>query len=243
MAFLPKPHIALLMTQGTTPSPRIALIHALPHSVDPINQALVRDWPQAIRMNLLDDSLSTDLATNGRGLDAVMHERFQRLAQYAVDAGCNGILFTCSAFGSCIEAVAQHHAGIPVHKPNEAMIEDAVKLAETHVNALTGASGKIGLIASFAPTLVSMPPEFPAGTKLETRLVADAMTALNAGDTALHDKLVVEAAASLAASGCSVIALAQFSMARAAPLVAARTGLPVLTTVSSAVSKLKRLLA
>ena len=82
-------------------------------------------------MNLLDDSLSTDLATNGRGLDAVMHERFQRLAQYAVDAGCNGILFTCSAFGSCIEAVAQRHPNIPVHKPNEAMIEDAVKLAGT----------------------------------------------------------------------------------------------------------------
>ena len=216
------------------PSPRIALIHALPHSVDPINQALARDWPQATRMNLLDDSLSTDLATKGRGLDAVMHERFQRLAQYVVDTGCNGILFTCSAFGSCIEAVAQQHPHLPVHKPNEAMIEDAVKQA--------GAAGKIGLIASFAPTLVSMPPEFPAGTQLETRLVADAMTALNAGDTALHDKLVVEAAASLAASGCSVIALAQFSMARAAPLVAAKTGLPVLTTVSSAVSKLKRLL-
>ena len=228
------------MTPNTPSSPtlpprRIALIHALPHSVDPINQALARDWPQATRMNLLDDSLSTDLATNGRGLDAVMHERFQRLAQYAVDTGCNGILFTCSAFGSCIEAVAQRHPNLPVHKPNEAMIEDAVKQA--------GTAGKIGLIASFAPTLVSMPPEFPAGTKLETRLVADAMTALNAGDTALHDKLVVEAAASLAASGCSVIALAQFSMARAAPLVAARTGLPVLTTVSSAVSKLQRLLA
>jgi Asp/Glu/hydantoin racemase len=185
-----------------------------------------------MRMNLLDDSLSTDLATNGRGLDAVMHDRFQRLAQYAVDAGCHGILFTCSAFGSCIEAVARRHASIPVHKPNEAMIEDAVK----H-------SGKIGLISSFAPTLVSMPPEFPAGTLLETRLVANAMTALNAGDPALHDRLVVEAAASLAASGCSVIALAQFSMARAAPLVAAKTGLSVLTTVSSAVSKMKRFLA
>jgi Asp/Glu/Hydantoin racemase len=225
----------LPQSSQTPHSPRIALIHALPHSVDPINQALARDWPQAVRMNLLDDSLSTDLATNGRGLDAVMHERFQRLAQYAVDAGCNGILFTCSAFGSCIEAVAQHHPSIPVHKPNEAMIEDAVKLA--------GTTQKIGLISSFAPTLVSMPPEFPAGTQLETRLVADAMTALNNGDVALHDKLVVEAAASLAASGCSVIALAQFSMARAAPLVAAKTGLPVLTTVSSAVSKLKRLLA
>jgi hypothetical protein len=223
-----------MTTMNPPRTPRIALIHALPHSVDPINQALARDWPQAVRMNLLDDSLSTDLATNGRGLDAVMHERFQRLAQYAADAGCGGILFTCSAFGSCIEAVAQRHANIPVHKPNEAMIEDAV--------ALCGVTGKIGLIASFAPTLVSMPPEFPAGTKLETRLVADAMTALNNGDAELHDKLVVEAAASLAASGCQVIALAQFSMARAAPLVAAKTKLPVLTTVASAVGKMKRLL-
>jgi aspartate/glutamate racemase len=214
--------------------PRIALIHALSHSVAPINEALARDWPQATRMNLLDDSLSADLASNGRGLDAVMHERFQRLAQYAVDAGCNGILFTCSAFGSCIEAVAQRHSSMPVHKPNEAMIEDAVKLA--------GTTQKIGLISSFAPTLVSMPSEFPEGTNLETRLVAEAMTALNHGDAALHDKLVVEAAVSLAASGCSVIALAQFSMARAASLVAAQTGLPVLTTVSSAVSKMKRML-
>ena len=227
------------MSQTPAHSPRIALIHALPHSVDPINQALARDWPEVMRMNLLDDSLSTDLASNGLGLDAVMHERFQRLAQYAVDAGCDGILFTCSAFGSCIEAVARRHLSIPVHKPNEAMIEDAVKQA----GKTSGTSGKIGLIASFAPTLVSMPPEFPKGTNLDTRLVSDAMTALNAGDTALHDKLVVEAAASLAASGCSIIALAQFSMARAAPLVAAKTGLPVLTTVSSAVSKLKRLLA
>ena len=227
--------------QLMTPPIRLALIHALAHSVDPINQALMRDWPEAMRMNLLDDSLSTDLATNGRGLDDVMHDRFQRLAQYAVDAGCNGILFTCSAFGSCIEAVAKQHANMPVHKPNEAMIEDAVALSAS--SGLNGSSGKIGLIASFAPTLVSMPPEFPEGTNLETRLVADAMTALNNGDAVLHDKLVVQAAASLAASGCKVIALAQFSMARAAPLVAATTGLPVLTTVSSAVSKLKRLLA
>src|SRR5256885_5037519 len=66
---------------------RIALIHALSHSVAPINEAFARDWPEAVRMNLLDDSLSADLARNGRGLDAAMHERFQRLAQYAVDTG------------------------------------------------------------------------------------------------------------------------------------------------------------
>ena len=52
---------------------RIALIHALSHSVAPINAAFERDWPEAVRMNLLDDSLSADLAREGRGLDAAMH--------------------------------------------------------------------------------------------------------------------------------------------------------------------------
>ena len=57
-------------------------------------------------------------------LDAAMHERFARLAQYAVDCGSHAILFTCSAFGPCIEAVARQHAPLPVLKPNEAMVAD-----------------------------------------------------------------------------------------------------------------------
>jgi len=80
---------------------RIALIHALAHSVAPINDAMARDWPQAMRMNLLDDSLSSDLAAGSKGLDASMVDRFARLAQYAVDCGSDAILFTCSAFGPC----------------------------------------------------------------------------------------------------------------------------------------------
>ncbi|MBX3633241.1 MAG: arylsulfatase [Simplicispira sp.] len=211
---------------------RIALIHALAHSVAPINTALARDWPEAVRMNLLDDSLSADLAASGRGLDAAMHARFARLAQYAVDCGSSAILFTCSAFGPCIEAVARQHAPLPVLKPNEAMVADAVALG-----------GPVGLIASFAPTLQSMPPEFPAGTVLHTALVAEALAALNAGDGARHDALVAEAGEQLRQQGAQVIALAQFSMARARDRVAARTGLPVLTTVDSAVRALRGRLA
>ncbi len=211
---------------------RIALIHALAHSVAPINTALARDWPEAVRMNLLDDSLSADLAASGRGLDAAMHARFARLVQYAVDCGSSAILFTCSAFGPCIEAVARQHAPLPVLKPNEAMVADAVALG-----------GPVGLIASFAPTLQSMPPEFPAGTVLHTALVAEALAALNAGDGARHDALVAEAGEQLRQQGAQVIALAQFSMARARDRVAARTGLPVLTTVDSAVRALRGRLA
>lgn len=209
---------------------RIALIHALSHSVAPINDALARYWPQAVRMNLLDDSLSADLARSGQGLDAVMHERFQRLAQYAVDTGAQAILFTCSAFGPCIEAVAARHAQLPVLKPNEAMIEEAV----------AGLQGPLGLISSFAPTLQSMPQEFPEQVQLVPVLAEGAMEALNRGDTAAHDRLVVAQAQALAARGCTRIALAQFSMARARAACAAATGLPVLTTVDSAVQALQR---
>ncbi len=208
---------------------RIALIHALAHSVAPINEAFARDWPAATRMNLLDDSLSVDLAASARGLDVVMHERFGRLAQYAVDCGSQAILFTCSAFGPCIEAVARQHAALPVLKPNEAMIADA---------AATGAP--VGLVASFAPTLQSMPAEFPPGVLQASALAAGAMDALNAGDGERHDDLVVQAALHLKEQGAQVIALAQFSMARARIRVAQQTGLPVLTTVDSAVRELRR---
>ena len=208
---------------------RIALIHALAHSVAPINLALSAQWPQAQVMNLLDDSLSADLARSAAGLDAAMAQRFMTLADYAVATGAQGILFTCSAFGPCIDAVATRHAPMPVLKPNEAMVADAVAMGLP-----------LGLVASFAPTLRSMPPEFPKGTLCAGELADGALDALNAGDTGLHDRLVVEAALRAQASGAKVIALAQFSMARAEALVAQHTGLPVLTTVSSAVAALRR---
>ncbi|RSZ32441.1 arylsulfatase [Variovorax beijingensis] len=208
---------------------RIALIHALSHSVAPINAAFERDWPEAVRMNLLDDSLSADLARGGKGLDAAMHERFRRLAQYAVDTGAQGILFTCSAFGPCIEAVARRHAGIPVLKPNEAMVAEAAQ----------GQQGRLGLIATFAATLASMPPEFPPGIALEAALAEGALDALNAGDTQRHDALIAAQAVALRERGCTRIALAQFSMARARAACEAASGLPVLTTVDSAVRALR----
>jgi aspartate/glutamate racemase len=209
---------------------RIALIHALRHSPPPVEAAFARLWPEATLMNLLDDSLSADLARDG-ALTPRMTERFLALARYAAGTGAAGILFTCSAFGPCIEAVAADLAPMPVLKPNEAMIEDA---------AATG--GTIGLLATFGPTLDTMPPEFPAGVRVVPKLAEGALAALDRGDAEEHDRSAAEAARGLAAAGCGAIALAQFSLARAAPAVAAATGLPVLTTPDSAVRKLRRVL-
>ena len=208
---------------------RVALIHALAHSVAPINAEMARAWPACQRMNLLDDSLSADLARSGHGLDAAMHQRFESLAAYAEGTGAQAILFTCSAFGPCIDAVAARRPGMPVLKPNEAMVAEAV------------ASGRrVGLIASFAPTLVSMPAEFPPGIELVPRLAEGAMEALDQGDIGGHDARVVQAALWLQQQGCEVIALAQFSMARAEAAVRQALDLPVLSTPASAVRVLRQ---
>jgi hypothetical protein len=213
---------------------RIALIHALSHSVVPTGEAFRRLWPDASLMNLLDDSLSADLARDG-ALTSAMTDRFLTLARYAVATGANGILFTCSAFGPCIEACARALAPIPVLKPNEAMIEEAL--------TLTGPTGRIGLMATFQPTLQSMPPEFAAaapGLTVVPCLAEGALAALDRGDVAGHDAAAVAASARVA--DCPVIALSQFSLARTAAAIASATGKTVLTTPDSAVRKLQRLL-
>ena len=214
---------------------RIALIHAMPVSIGPVALAFERLWPEATTVNLTDDSLPRDLSSAG-GLTPAMTERFIDLGRYAASTGADAILFTCSAFGPCIEACARALAPLPVLKPNEAMIEEAIELA--------GERGTVGLLATFGPTLVSMPSEFVAtapNLKLRTALASAALEALLAGDLSGHDQ---EAARTAAREfrDCEVIALAQFSLSTSAAAVARETGRPVLTTPDSAVRKLKRLL-
>ncbi len=208
---------------------RIALIHALKHSILPIETSFARHWPDAKLMNLLDDSLSADVARDGR-LTEAMTDRFLILGRYAASTGADAILFTCSAFGRCIEAVMREQAPMPVLKPSDAMIEEAAARGR-----------RIGLLSTFQPTLASMPREFPHTIEVVPKLAAGALAALDRGDRAEHDRLVAQAARDL--RDCDLIALAQYSMAPAASLVAEASGRPVLTTPDSAVMKLKQLLA
>jgi hypothetical protein len=213
---------------------RIALIHALALSIAPVVDELERAWPDAERLNLLDDSLSADLARAGR-LDDRMTERFLALGAYAFDAGAAAILFTCSAFGPCIDAVARRWPRHPVLKPNEAMIEEATTIARA-------GRGRVALVATFAPTLASMPDEFPGDTTVVPILAEGALAALDAGDGARHDAIVAQAVAE-AAPDVDVVALALFSLGRAAREVARVVAAPVLTTPASAVRALRARLA
>ncbi len=212
--------------------PRITLIHATPLAVQPVNMAFAADWPEASVFNLLEDSLAPDLAADGQ-LTETMFNRFENLASYAKDTGADGILFTCSAFGPAIEQAAQKVAPIPVLKPNEAMFREAVQSYR-----------KLGMIATFGPSLPPMENEFQAMARalgseatLETVLTEEAMRHLADGHDGAHNKLVAEAAKRL--DHCDAIMLAQFSMAQAKPEIEAFYEKPVLTSPASAIASLK----
>ena len=215
--------------------PRITLIHATPLSIAPIEQAFAAAWPQAELVNLLEDSLSRDRARDGQ-LTAAMCQRFETLADYAVDIGSDAILFTCSAFAGAIEQV-QQKLSIPVLKPNEAMLEAALEHG-----------GRLAIVATFPATIDSMTAELQeyatarkVSLQLQTRLANGAMQALAEGDAAHHDSLIIELARDI--ENVDAVLLAQFSMARARPGVEQIVSAPVLTSPDSAVRKLQRLLA
>ena len=165
---------------------RIALIHATPAAVGPIKDAFAEAWPEPDLVNLLDDSLSRDRTLTPELTDRIFR-RFDALGRYAVSFGAEAILFTCSAFGPAIERVGRS-VNIPVLKPNEAMFAEAIAVG-----------GRIGMLATFEPSIASMAEEFEeqatrAGVpaKLKSLLVPRAMAALQAGRREEHDALVAE---------------------------------------------------
>lgn len=213
---------------------RVALVHAVAVAMAPVEAAFRQLWPDAERVNLLDDSLSVDRGSAPE-LSPQMFDRIARLGAYGRDLGAAGVLYTCSAFGPAIEAVAKA-ATWPVLKPNEAMFEAALAKGQ-----------RIGMIASFERSVPSMEAEFnelvrARGLDATIRSICEprAMPALQAGDQATHNRLLAEAAPRLA--DCDAIMLAQFSTSVAAEAVQAVVRCPVLTSPGAAVAKLKRLL-
>jgi Asp/Glu/hydantoin racemase len=215
--------------------PRIALIHAVSVAMAPVHEAFRQMWPEAECVDILDTSLSRDRERDGR-LTEAMTRRFLLLARYAEDNGAAGILFTCSAFGEAIEAAAAA-ARIPVLKPNEAMFAAAL------------ASGRrLGMLATFAPSVAGMEAEFrdiaraaKSKARLDSFCVAGAMKALQAGDGAEHDERLAIAAPRFA--DYDAVMLAHFSTSRAAAAVKAAVRCPVLTAPGAAVAKLKGMIA
>ena len=206
----------------------------MPVAIEPVATVFRELWPQAQTTNLLEDSLAPDLAAAGSITPAIV-DRIVALAQYGERCGANAVLFTCSAFGTAIEA-AKQAVKVPVLKPNEAMIEDAI-----------AAGSNLALLTTFEPSIPSLKRELQElatdrgiQLKLKTRTVPAAITALLQGQGDIHDRLIHAAAAEM--GPCDALVLGQFSMARAATGIPAAAGRKILTSPHSAVARLKQIL-
>ena len=215
--------------------PRIVLLHGTPVAMVPIQQAFATRWPEAEIVDLLDASLSVDRAKD-HDLTPRMFERFMELGGYAHRIGAGGILVTCSAFGPAIERMG-HELAIPVLKPNDAMFQAALAQGT-----------RIGMLATFAPSVLTMTNEFEAFVResgstatLRTVVVEGAMDALRKGDAETHNQLVAAQAPALA--DCDAIMLAHFSTSRAFDLTHAAVRAPVLTSPDSAVDRMRDMVA
>lgn len=167
-----------------------------------------------------------------------MSARISALASYAAGTSGEGgdtagILFTCSAFGPAIDAVKSLMT-IPVLKPNEAALEDALDCGN-----------RLGLVVSFEPSrdsltqeLLDLAAERGVTVDVVSVMAEGALKALKSGDAVRHDTLVAEAAASL--GHLDAIILGQFSLARAHETAGRLSGRPIITTPQSAVMNLKR---
>jgi Asp/Glu/hydantoin racemase len=215
-------------------APRIVLLHATPVAMQPVQTAFEERWPDAEIINLLDDGLSIDRAREA-DLSAAMIERFVAFGNYGQRMGADGILVTCSAFGPAIERLADT-VPVPVLKPNEAMFEAAI-----------AQGNRIGMLATFAPSVGTMTDEFDeyvsrSGKQatLTTIVVDDAMNLLRKGDAESHNRLVAARAPEL--KHCDAIMLAHFSTSRAAQKVREVVSVPVLTAPHAAVERMRQLI-
>ena len=215
-------------------SARIGVVHATRVAVSPIEAAFESHWPEAEVVQLIDESLSRDLEATGH-LTPAINERVGRLAEFAHRGGAAAILYSCSAFGPAIDA-AGAKLPIPVLKPNQAMLDEALALG-----------GRIRILSTFRPSGPSIRRELEAlaaqrmtDLEIEASYVPGALDALKAGDGRTHDSLIAEAAAD--SSRTDVILLAQFSMAQARDAVSRRVDAKALSSPESAVLALKRMM-
>lgn len=216
------------------PSPDIVLFSVHKDAMDAAVRAFTADWPEARISNLLDDGLFAWVRETG-GVVPGMYDVFRTLTRYIASRGADGILFTCSAFRECIDACIAEF-DVPMLKPNDAMIEQALD-----------AGSRIAVVATVGPTIPSISAEIREmaaargqTVELVPYVVEGAFDALAGGDAARHDALVAARAREI--EGCDVIVLAQFTLSRAVPAVAAVSKLPVFNSPGAAVAKMRAML-
>lgn len=213
----------------------VGLIHAVIPAIEPLKAAFGQLAPDVRLVNLLDEGLVSEIDRRG-GLTPGLVRRLTTLVALAQEAGAELVLLTCTAYSPVADDV-QRQSDIPVLKIDELMVREAV-----------GRATRIGLVAT-VPAGLNMQrqligqiaAELGRDIELDAVLRPEAFEALAGGRRAEHDAIVLAEVERLAGSN-ELVLLAQASMGHLASRVPTGVRVPVLSSPTLAVAKVKELL-
>jgi aspartate/glutamate racemase len=208
----------------------LLLLHASRASIDPVAEFYGREAADLSPVSILDEGVMGELRRREWTRAAT---RLVDLIHQAVERyGTRAVLVTCSALDPRAMAVVRAASPVPALKIDEPMLAEAAREWQ----------GKVGLVATFASTVETSETwlrHFRPDIEIETVCDTEALERLLAGDREEHDRRLLAAAEAAAARGVEGLVLAQVSMARLAPAIRARTGLPVLESLTTSLAGLR----
>jgi aspartate/glutamate racemase len=214
---------------------RVGLVHAVIPAIEPLRAAFGQLAPDVKLINILDEGLVTEIDRRG-SLTPGLVRRLTTLVSLAEDAGAEIVLLSCTAYSPVADDV-QKQADIPVLKIDELMVREAL-----------GRATKIGVVATVPAGLQMqrqlihrIAAEMDKEIELDAVLKPEAFQALSSGRRDEHDAIVLTEVERLARSN-ELVMLAQASMGHLASRVPASVGVPVLSSPTLAVSKVKAML-
>jgi aspartate/glutamate racemase len=213
----------------------VGLVHAVIPAIEPLRAAFGELAPDVKLINILDEGLVTEIDRRG-SLTPALVRRLTSLVTLAEEAGAELVLLTCTAYSPVVDDV-QKQSDIPVLKIDELMVREAL-----------GRARKIGLVAT-VPAGLNMQrqlidqiaTEMGREVDLDAVLKTEAFQALASGRRDEHDAIVLAEVERLGEAN-ELVMLAQASMGHLASKVPATVTVPVLSSPTLAVSKVKEML-
>ena len=220
----------------TTHNPVIALVSAVPAAIAPATEAFAIEYPDASVWNILDDRLLVDADARG-GVTADLDERMARLIRHAAIEGADGILLTCSLYGTVAHRLAAE-IGVPLMAPDDALF---AAVADGGFGSILLLSPAPGPLAESAGRLTEHLRAAGLATTITGAAVDGAADAARSGDL---DRLVsaLEAAYLSASASVDAVVLGQYSLSPAAEALSERIGVPVLAGPGRAARALRSLI-
>jgi Asp/Glu/hydantoin racemase len=215
----------------------VALIHAVMPAIQPMREAMGRGLPQARVLNLLDEGLLSEVERRG-GLVPECVDRLATQVGLAIEAGADAVLLTCTAYSPVVDEIQARFPAVPVFPVDKVMVEAAV-----------GRAARIGVLGT-VPAGIAQQREMlrqaaaAAGKTVEVieSVHPAAFAALQRGDRAEHDRILLDALPALAAQ-VDLVLLGQASMAHLATQIPADLGTPVLSSPDLAVERVRQVVA